>query len=227
MVTLLEKVGSEKNATEASGNLTLRISCYDILTSYSFRITFSGAEYTGLTISYGNHIENFTFDDNRQVQKIGDTSVNISKEQAIRIAKEYLKTYSMNITLANQTTIKVTNLTVTSVYQTVLQTSDRYGDKTLYPNWNIQLDIGNLPSPGPRGVGVWVWANDGRVQGAYRYTYPIDLDPFMNTLFLSFLMGALTPFITLICIATVVIVVVVLFLKEKRNNNNHSLAHSG
>lgn len=219
MMMLLDKVGSEKNATEASGNLTLRILCSNFVTTYSFRNTFSGAEYTGISIYYGNKIEDFTFDDNRQFQKIGDVTINISKERAISIAKEYLKTYTVKSTLANGTTVKVSNLNVTGVYSAVLQTSVRVNN-TLYPLWNIQLNVSNMPARGLQGVGVWVWSNDGVVLSAYNYAYPMDFDPFLDALFFPLLMDALTPLIILICVAIVVIVVLVSFLRRNKEANN-------
>jgi len=215
MITLMETVGSEKNATETSSHLTLTILCTDTLTSYRFRNTFNGAEYTGISISYGNKIENFNFDDNRQFQKIGDVNINTSKEQAIDIAEEYLKTYSFNTTLGNGTTVKVSNLNVKGVYQIVLQTTVRE-ENTLYPLWNIQFNISNMPTPGLQGVGVWVWANDGAVAGAYNYAYPLNFDP-LDFLLLPLLLSALAPLATLICIVVVIVVVLVLYLRKSKD----------
>ncbi|MGD6853226.1 MAG: hypothetical protein ACQCN6_14300 [Candidatus Bathyarchaeia archaeon] len=223
MVDLLQRVGLEKNATEASENLTLRVTCEDSVTSYAFRNTFNGAEYSGVSIYYGNSAGGFTLDDNRQVQKIGDTSINISKEQAIEIGREYLKTYTMNFSFGNGTTILVSNLNVTGVYQAGLQTSNR-GNDTYYPNWNILFDISNMPSPGLRGIGVCIWANDGTIMGSYKYTYPMDLDPFLDVLFFPVFLSAFLPIVTIICILIAVAVVVVLLI---RNNSKPSLGQKG
>ncbi len=214
MITLLEKVGSEKNATEASDNLTLTIQSTDIITTYSFLNTFNGAQYTGITISYGNKIENFNFNDNRQSQKIGDVNINVSKEQAIGIAEKYLKNYSFNTTFGNGTTVRVSNLNVTGVYQTALQTTVKENN-TLYPLWNIQFNISNMPTPGLQGVGVWVWANDGAVVGAYNYAYPLNFDP-LDFLLLPLLLSALAPLATLIFIIVVAVVILVLYLRKNK-----------
>jgi hypothetical protein len=213
MLALLEKAGSEKNSTQTRGNLTLGISCQDLLTEYLFRNTFNGVEYNGISISYGNRIEDFTFNDNRQTQKIGDTAINISKEQAISIGEKYLKTYTMNFTFANGTKVLLSNFNVTGVYQAVLQTSDR-GNNTYYPNWNIQFNVSNMPTSGLQGFGVWIWANDGTVLGAYPYTYPMNFDPFLNMMFLPIFLGALTPIITVVCILIAVVVVAVLLIRR-------------
>ena len=86
MANLLKQVGSERNATEASGNLTLRLSVQRY-TEYAFYNTFNGADYTGLKIFLGG--VDLDFSDSRVYQKIGDTTINVSKEQAIRIAMLY------------------------------------------------------------------------------------------------------------------------------------------
>jgi hypothetical protein len=212
MVAMLEKVSSEKNVTQPLDKLTLRISGSDLLTTYSFLNTFNGVEYNGISISYGNGLENFYFNDNRQTQKIGDTDINISRDQAISIGEKYLKTYTMNFTFGNGTTVLLSNFNVTGVYQAVLQTSNR-GNNTLYPNWNIQYNISNMPTHGLQGIGVWISANDGSVWGAYDYT-SMNFDPFLNVLFLSIFLETLTPIITVVCILIAAIIVVVLLIRK-------------
>ncbi len=212
MVNLLQKVGSEKNFTETSDDLKLRISCGDSLTTYSFHNTFKGVEYNGISIHYGNGIANFVFDDNRKTQNIGDTTINISKEQAINIGREFLKTNTMNFSFGNGTTILVSNLNVTGVYQAVLQTSDR-GNNTYYPNWNIQFNVSNMPTSGLQGIGVRIWANNGTVIGVYLYAYPMDFDPLLNVLFFPIFLSVVLPIISFVCILIAIVVVVVILIR--------------
>ncbi len=54
MVTLLQKVGSEKNGTQVSGDLALHILVKDTFTEYSFYDYFNGVDYAGIRISFGN-----------------------------------------------------------------------------------------------------------------------------------------------------------------------------
>ena len=129
MANLLQKVGSEKNATEVSGNLTLRI-LVTRYTNYDFYNTFNDAYYTGLSIFRSS--TNLDLTDSRVSEKIGDTNINISKEQAINIAENAVKNYSYSATLGNQTKIFVSNLNVTGVFRATLQTAIRE-NSTLYP----------------------------------------------------------------------------------------------
>ena len=80
MVNLLNRVSSLRNTTETSDNITLRISAFTYYTEYRFNYTF-------------NIVANLDFDDNRSYEKIGDTSINVSREQAITIAENYAKNY--------------------------------------------------------------------------------------------------------------------------------------
>src|SRR5208283_2972449 len=122
MANLLRTVGSERNVTEASGNLTLGIYSGNYA-QYIFYNTFNGVDYTGLTVFMSSSYVDFS--DSRVFEKIGDTTINVSEEQAVDIAKNYLKTYSYNATLGNGTRVTVSNLNVTGVDSTSLQTGIR------------------------------------------------------------------------------------------------------
>lgn len=210
MANLLQRVGSERNATEVSGNLTLRLLVYRY-TQYEFYNTFNGADYTGLSIFRGG--PDLDFRDSRVFQKIGDTSINISKEQAIRIAEDYLKTYTVNATFANGTTITVTDLNVTGVYSAIIQTSVRE-NSTLYPEWNIQLNISNMPAPGLQGIGVWIWANDGTVRSAYQFSN-VNIGPLLSSLFFFPLYSSLLMGLVFFVFCAVTIIIVLVFVLKK------------
>ncbi len=214
MADLLKQAGSERNATEVSGNLTLRLSVQRY-TQYAFYNTFNGADYTGLTIFRGG--PDLDFSDSRVYEKIGDTNINVSKEQAIRIAEDYLKTYTANATFANGTTISVTDLNVTGVNGAILQTTLK-DNSTLYPEWNIQLNVSNMPARGLQGIGVWIWANDGTVIGAYQYTNA-DFTSLFNALFFFPLYSSLLFGLIFAVIFAVALIVVLIFVFRKSNHN--------
>jgi hypothetical protein len=83
-----------------------------------------------LTILRGADLD---FTDSIVYEKIGDTSFNISQEQAIAIAENYAKNYySYNVSLENRTRTTVSNFNVTGVYATSLQSTVKE-NSTLYP----------------------------------------------------------------------------------------------
>jgi hypothetical protein len=113
MALLLRQVGSEKNVFQASGNLSLNIRLYADVGEYRFSNYISGVEYSGLCISQSQG-GSILFTDNRGSQKIGNTTISISEDQAVAIAQEYFKTYpprggpgSKEITNLNRRDVKL------------------------------------------------------------------------------------------------------------------------
>src|SRR5665647_277920 len=113
----MKQVGSEKNLLEVSGNLSLHISISPSLVQYRFSNYLNGVEYTGVTVSMGNSSGDVFFDDYRVWQKIGNTSININQDQAIRIAEDAVHGYSYNHDFGNGTIVPISNLNVTGVYR--------------------------------------------------------------------------------------------------------------
>jgi hypothetical protein len=215
MANMLQRVGSERNATEVSGNLTLRLSVQRY-TQYVFCNTFNGADYTGLTIFRGG--PDLDISDSRVYQKIGDTSINIPKEQAVNIAENYVKNYySYNVTLGNGTALTVSNLNVTGVQAISLQTTVKE-NSTLYPYWSIQLNVSNMQPSGLKGVIVTIWANDGKVTSVYNWS-DYDIGPLLTSFFFFPMYSSLIFCVTLAVIFAVAIVVVLLFVLGKNKKS--------
>jgi hypothetical protein len=218
MIDLMKKVGSEKNSLEVSGNLSLRISISPQLAEYRFSNYLNGVEYTGVTVSMGNYSGDVFFDDYRIWQKIGNTSININQDQAIRIAEDAVKEYSYNHNFGNGTVLRISNLNVTGVYQTGISSALR-NDSTLYPLYNVEMNVTGLPSKSV-GIGVHVWANDGAIQSVYQYIYPANasfVDSIFNLIFFQSLFGSLIDLIVILClIAAVIVVALIMALRSKK-----------
>ena len=154
METLMVKVGSEKNVLEVSGNESLRITVHsDGFGEYQFSNYFGGVEYTGVTVSMGNSSSrDVFFTDSRAFEKIGNTTITVSRQQAINIAEEYLKNYSFQHTFGNGTSITISNLNVTSISSVDLETNPGYANmesiqnSTLFPYWDVRLNVSNMQS---------------------------------------------------------------------------------
>jgi hypothetical protein len=221
MIDLMKKVGSEKNLLEVSGNLSLRISINPSLAEYRFSNYLNRVEYTGVTVSMGNYSGDVFFDDYRVWQKIGNTSINITEDQAISIAEDAVKGYSYDHTFGNGTIVPISNLNVTGVYRTGLSSSLR-DDSTLYPLYNIELNVTGLPSKFV-GIGVFVWANDGTIQSIYQYIYPSSpfVDSIRNLIFFQAPFGSMIDLLVILCFAAAVIVIVlIVVLRSKKAPSN-------
>jgi hypothetical protein len=225
MEDLMEKVGSEKNVLEVFGNESLRITVLsDGFGEYKFSNYLNGVEYTGVSVSMGNSSSrDVFFTDSRAFKKIGNTTVTVSRQQAINIAEEYVKNYSFQHTFGNGTSITISNLNVTSISSAELKTNPGYANmesiqnSTLFPYWDVRVNVSNMPAKGLQGVGVVISANDGTVTSSYQFTN-MDIGTLLNLLFFpvgSSLLYTLA-FVIAIPIAVVVVLVIVLRNGKKK-----------
>jgi hypothetical protein len=118
----------------------------------------NGVDYTSLQLSYQDGNLNSIRDD-RFIYTIGDTSVNISSEQAIDIALEYLPSYSYE--MPNDVTVSGFN--ITEDLTTSELSAYPVNSMELKPYWNIKLYL-NQTYPGTvKGLAVYIWANSGEI----------------------------------------------------------------
>jgi len=218
MVNLLRDVGSQRNATENSGNLSLKISVGYPLTEYKFSNTLNGVDYTGLTLYFGNGSGDLFFENTRASLTIGDTSINVSKEQALSIGENYVKNYSYNATLGNMTKITVSNLNVTGVYSVYLDSAVR-NDSTLYPYWTVMFNVSNLPSPGLQGIIVKIWADDGSLSSIQPFS-TINIAPLLDTLLFFPMYSSIITGLELSGIFSAAVVIVLVLVLRRSNKNS-------
>jgi hypothetical protein len=223
LVKFLENVGSVRNASEVSGNVTYRISAKEGFTTFQFSNTFNNVEYTGVALTvYGTGA--VIFDDSRNFLTIGDTSINISQDQAIKLAENYVRNYSYTPTLSNGTKITMSNLNVTGVGSVALGTrtynpNDNItsDNSVLSPYWHIEVEVSNMDPSGLSGVGVQVSANDGTVVSPILIAKG-NFTPLVSALFPSVFLGAifsLVVFTVLVVIVAVVVLVVLITRKQE------------
>jgi hypothetical protein len=160
------------------------------------------------------------FTDSRVFEKIGNTALGISRDQAIAIAQEAVKHYSYNHTFGNGTSVIVKDFNVTGVYAVGL-TSALKENMTLYPLYDVQLNVTGLPSRAT-GLGVKIWANDGAVQWVYLYVYPGD-DTFTDLMTGIFVFPfVLSTISSLAFVIVVLVLVVAVLLTVFRRNKTRS-----
>ena len=127
-----------------------------LTTSYIWTITVDGVGYNRVVMSFKNgYLGNI--EDDRSCSPIGGTNIDISKEQAIELAKEYVSNYTNNF-----------NLTITQHAASIgsfLRNSEK-----LYPCWMVNLRF-NLNVD---DVSVYLWADTGEVFWCYQGGSPLN-----------------------------------------------------
>jgi hypothetical protein len=218
MIDLMKKVGSEKDSFEISGNLSFGISITQSGANYQFSNYLNGVDYSGVTVGIGNSTGDVYFEDTRVWEKIGDTSINITQDQASGIAQDYLKGYTLKYGYGNGTILPISNLNVTGVYGTHLHSLVR-DNVTLYPLYSVLLNVTGLPTK-TVGVGVSVWANDGTIQSVHQLSIPngsshVNWNP--NLIFFQWFFNFfMYPFVILCFSVAVIAAVLIIILRRKK-----------
>ncbi len=219
MEDLMIKVSSEKNVLEILDNESLRITVHpDGFGEYKFSNYLNGVEYTGVSVSMGNSSKrDVFFTDSRAFEKIGNTTITVSKQQAINIAEEYVKNYSFQHTFGNGTSIAVSNLKITGISSADLTTNPGYANmesienSTLFPYWDVRVNVSNMPAKGLQGVGVVISANHGTVTSSYQYTN-IDIGSLLFFPATSSFLYTLAFVVAIPIVIVIVLVVLIIIL---------------
>lgn len=227
MANLLRQVGSVRNAIEFSGNLTFKIVVYSpTYTVYKFSNTYNGVDYTGLSITFsGRYIY---FDDSRAFKTIGDTTIYVSREEAISIAEDFVRNYSYTHTFSNGTKETVSNLNVTGVGTVSLGTrvynpNDNFTiieNAPLSPYWYIQVNVTNMPKLA--GIAVSVSATDGTVASSILVGKPLNFSPVTQYVFVYFAELLSTSAIIL---GVLLVIVSIFKVVNKRKQKMNSYMH--
>lgn len=173
MTAMLSNVDPTKNTTITSGTLTLTITHkYAPETSFGDSIDFrwvrtiNGCEY--LLIDAVFRDGTFSgFIDHRARYPVGDTTVNISKEQAIAIAMEHIKNYSYQ--MAGDYWISGFNITEDKTVA-LLKPTVREGN-VLYPHWSVTLYLNQTYPGSVTSLLLGIWADTGEVFFCHHQAY--------------------------------------------------------
>lgn len=217
LVTLLNQAGSERNTTEILDNISLKISVTPMYTSFNWSYTYNGADYSSVNLQLSNYIgfPAVKFADNRALYNIGNTNIEVSKQQAINIAENFVRGYSYPVNFGNGTiaTIKDLNVIETNTSADLATTSR--DPTTLYPYWSVQTLLDHTYPGQTYAITVNVWADTGTVFNAQREVTPTSFP----TSQLPFNPLALIPILEIFIIAAVAvlatIVAVLIYVLKK------------
>lgn len=162
LIGMLDNVDTTKNSTTTIGNTKLTVSnavwAGEEITFFNWANTINGADYTSLQISLKKNGVIDTLLDNRAIYTIGDTSINISKEQAIDIALKNLHSYSYN--MSDQYIVSDFNVTEGMITAKLATSPVNY---TLRPYWDIRMPLNQTYPGNVQGITVFIWANTGEI----------------------------------------------------------------
>ena len=154
------------NTNDLSSNGTilnhtkLQVSTSGAISQVFLMYTENGVDFSGksLWITFnGNIVTQLT--DGWFLLTVGNTTVNVSQDQAIQIAKNYLKSYSWN---ANGT--QVSNFTVLQTPASVqFSPHPREVPLALIPYWYIVLNLDRVYPGEVNRIAVGIWADTGEV----------------------------------------------------------------
>jgi len=128
------------------------------LTTFKWTLTLNGADYTSLEVCFEKDGTFQSLIDTRAIYKIGDTSINISREQAISIALENLRSYSYE--MPGQYMVSDFNVTEDGI-KAELATSTKIYE--LRPYWDIRMPLNQTYPGNVQGITAFIWANSGEI----------------------------------------------------------------
>jgi hypothetical protein len=175
MIAMLSNVDPTKPTTVTSGDLKLTVTHKNLTgTAFGDSINFRwvrpihGCEYLYIDAAFRDGIFS-GFIDHRARYSIGDTTVNISKEQAIKIAMEAIKNYSYR--MSDDWVVTgfdvIEDRTVANLYP---QTRE---ENVLYPAWSVTLPLNGTWPGSVRELLVGIWAGSGEVYLVHHQAYAV------------------------------------------------------
>lgn len=163
LIAMLDNVDITKDSITTVGNTKLAISANSFWpgtdqTTFKWIQTSNGADYTSLQVSFHKNGAIASIIDTRALYTIGDTSINISKEQAIDIALKNLSSYSYE--MPDGSIVKDFNVAKDKVLAQLATSPVNY---ELRPYWDIRMPLNQTYPGSVQGITAFIWANTGEI----------------------------------------------------------------
>jgi len=162
LLTMLNNVDITKNSTVTIENMKLTITNIYVgeiyQTSFLWTQVINGADYDLFDVAFDKEGNFITMGDSRVVFTIGDTSVNISQEQAIDIALKNLQFYSYE--MSDGSVVKDFKISRDGVIAKLVTYSGSY---ELRPYWDVRMFLEEVATGNVFGITVFIWANTGEI----------------------------------------------------------------
>jgi len=151
-------IDTTKDTVRTVGNIRFEISHTDLGTSFKWEKTYNGAVYPGFGVIFKNGAI-YSFGQNVSYQTIGNTDVNITREQAIEIALKRAESYSY--TYQDQK-IDSFNILKDKIIGE-LEVRSRYKPFELYPIWKVDLPLDDIYPGSVFFIRTNIWADTGEI----------------------------------------------------------------
>jgi hypothetical protein len=162
LIAMLDNVDLTKNTTTIVGDTKLIISNNvfggEEKTYLKWANTVNGADYTLLQLGFLKDGSFEYFMDERAICTIVDTSVNISREQAIEKALKNLSFYSYE--MPDHSFVSDFNVTKDKISAELAISRANY---ELRPYWDIRMPLNQTYPGSVHGITVFIWANNGEI----------------------------------------------------------------
>lgn len=181
MYEMLNQVTEIKNMMLQSNNLKFKLSLWDTFTEFRWFYTSNNLDFINKgAVIFFNHFEKGTshliFMDSWLLYKIGSDRLNVSRDDAIRIARSFAESLPWKLYKdekqfrENASWVEVKDALVKAPLQAELLIWTRE-PLTLYPIWRITLYFDWLYYGNLCGVTVAIWADTGEIS----YYEPVSL----------------------------------------------------
>jgi hypothetical protein len=161
---LLDTIKDVDNAETSSGEMKLKVTKNTDIdyVAFEWMSTLDNVDFNGITLEFLNG----TFcglGDNWRIYKIGSTTVNVSEEEATKIALNTLENFSWNATQDGER-VEVTDFQIVKETLTAeLITTRNKEPLTLYPSWSIVVYLDKIYPGNVNRFSIGIWADTGEV----------------------------------------------------------------
>jgi DNA-binding transcriptional ArsR family regulator len=161
-VSTLMASAKDNGSDQAFGDVKLQFSSYDDYADVLLMYSKNGADFQAksLHVSYQNKILT-EFSDDWLLFKVGSTQIDVSKEQAVLIAKNAAKSYSWTVSGTKVSNFQILDNPVSVQFYPKPGDSDIF---TLYPYWYVTFYLDKTYPGGVSQIAVGVWADTGQVE---------------------------------------------------------------
>ncbi len=160
-VSTLMASAKANGSGQTFGDVKLQFSSYDDYADVLLMYSHNGTDFQAksLHLSYQNKILT-EFSDDWFLFKVGSTQIDVSKDQAVLIAKNAAKSYSWTVSGTKVSSFQVLDNPVSVQFYPKPGDSDLL---TLYPYWYVTLYLDKTYPGGVSQIAVGVWADSGQV----------------------------------------------------------------
>jgi len=165
MKDILQSFKTTKNAEKVVGNIKFVLSTDGNDAEIQWTYTEAGIDFQskGVSLSIDNGVLE-TLTDGWYLFRVGSTEVNISEEEAMNIALNYLESYSWNAIIDDQL-VEVNDYIVLQEPRVVqLLPQGREESLDLIPYWYITFYLNKIYPENVNGIGIGIWADTGEVR---------------------------------------------------------------